>query len=652
MRSLTTLLFIFLSVSAFAQISLARYFDYDLLPEANFTEYKKIPIVWNFDGKTQREFNAGLTALEEERYEQAIVSFDEAIALTPSLWISYYYRGLCLKITGKLDQALADLKFAYEKSGGKYEIAYEIGEIFQHKEELSSALKYFDEAKDLAPNEVEGYYGIANVAFLNFDADKAVRFYKKCMDVNPNFPNAYLKAGLLRLFVNRRENKAFEYFDKAIEVAPNFQEGLFWRGLINIEFNNIDKALVDWNKLIQLNPQKPFYTLIRGYLHIELNDFERAFTDLKNAVIAMEVDENAFEFGSKAKATSKRIDLQASSHYLMRNIFGLSDEAASPMKKAYCLIVKAKYEEAIKDLDRSLALEPSAAGYLLKATTLEYLEKHDSSLLYLDKTLKLDNDIFEAHKKRAIYRSSLRDWRGATTDFMAMERLQPESIITYKLRGQLKSAFNDHYGCIIDLTRYLKSDSFNIDIIKLRAHSQFQVGNYKGYKEDYTTLVKLDTLELDHRQGLYVAHMLLKDTASAEAVLIESAKRFPTKAFPILQQMELLLWRKEWNKALFYYSLYTDKVIFKDDQQRSEALYLKGLAHLGRGESALALESFEKSIEAGKLGNFVNLDAHYERGRLNLKAGKRKQTKSDFKILKANNYAKDKELIETVLNSD
>lgn len=652
MRLPSLLLFFLVSTSSLAQISLARYFDYDLLPKADFNDYKKVPVTWNFDGKTQREFNAGLTALEEERYVQAIASFDEAIKLTPSLWISYYYRGVCLKITGKLDDALTDLNFAQEKSGGKYEIAYEIGEVFQRKRQLSKALKHFESARDLAPNEVEGYYGIANVAFLNFDTDKAVRFYKKCMDVNPNFPDAYLKAGLLRLFVNRRENKAFEYLDKAIEVAPNFQDGLFWRGLINIEFNNIDKALVDWNKLIQLNPQRPLYTMIRGYLYIELDDFERAFTDLKNAVIAMEIDENEFEFGSQGKATNKRIDLQASSHYLMRNIFGLSDEASSPLKKAYCLIIKTKYEEAMSNLNQSLAIEPSAAGYLLKATTFEYLEKHDSSLVYLDKTLKLDNDIFEAHKKRAIYRSSIRDWRGATADFMAMERLQPESIITYKLRGQLKSAFNDHYGCIIDLTRYLKSDSFNTDIIKLRAHAQFQVGNYKGYKEDYTTLVNLDTIELEYRQGLFIANMLLKDTVSAESVLIEAAKRFPTQAFPILQQMELFLWRKEWGKALFTYSLYLQKVPFKNAQQRSEALYLKGLAHLGRSEEELAFEAFDKSIEEGKVGNFVNLDSHYERGRLNLKAGKRKQTKSDFKILKANDYAKDKELIETVLNSD
>lgn len=652
MRTLSFIaVFIFISIASHAQVSIARYFNYDLFPTADFADYKEVPIVWNFDGKTQREFNSGLTALKEERYVQAIASFDEAIKLSPDLWISYYHRGICHKITRKVDQAISDLEFADKRSGGRYEVAYELGEIYQWRYDFTKALKYYEKVRDLAPNEVEGYFGIANIAFLNRDAEKAVRFYKKCIDVNPKFPEAYLKAGLLRLFVNRRENKAFEYLDKAIEVDPNFQQGLFWRGLINIEFGNVDKALTDWTKLIQLNPQHHLYTMVRGYLYIELNDFDRAFTDLKNSILAMNVDENDFELGSK-KTANVQIDLHASSHYLMRNIFGLSDEAAAPLRKAYCLIIKGKYDDALIELSKSISLEPSASAFLLKSITYEYTEKHDSSLLYLDKTLKVDNDIFEAHKKRAIYRSSIRDWRGANADFMAMEKIQPQSIITYKLRGQLKSLLNDHYGCIIDLTRYLKTDSFNTEIIKLRANSQYQVGNYKGYKEDYALLIKVDSSKLDYHQGLFLANLLLKDTASAETVLKQSEKLFPREAFPILQQMEIYLWKKQWGKALFSYSLFTDKIPFKSPQQRSEALYLKGLAHLGRDEHELALDSFNQSIAEGKLSNFTNLDAHYERGKLCLKVGKKKQTKTDFKILRANNYQKDKDLIETVLSSD
>ena len=40
---------------------------------------------------------------------------------------------------------------------------------------FTKALKYYEKVRDLAPNEVEGYFGIANIAFLNRDAEKAVR---------------------------------------------------------------------------------------------------------------------------------------------------------------------------------------------------------------------------------------------------------------------------------------------------------------------------------------------------------------------------------------------------------------------------------------------------------------------------------------------
>jgi tetratricopeptide (TPR) repeat protein len=651
MRSIPTLLLLIsISFSAVAQVSMAKYFDYNLLPRADFQNYKEIPIQWNFDGKTQREFNSGLTALKEERHVQAIASFDEAVKLSPELWITYFYRGICLKILGRYEDALKDLEFARKNSGGRFEVSYEIGEIFQHQRAYSKALDSFEEARILAPDSVEGYYGIANIAFLNTDTEKAVRFYKKCMDVNPMFPDAYLKAGLLRLFINRRENKAFEYFDKAIEVSPDFQDGLFWRGLINIEFNRIDKAMLDWNKLIQLNPHKPLYTLVRGYLYIELDDYDKAFTDLKNSVLAFNIDETKFEFTEKS-VSNKQIDLYAASNYLMRNIYGLTDEAAAPMRKAYCLIVKDEYKEALSNLDKSLKFEPSASAFLLKAITFEYLQQHDSSLFYLEKTLAIDNDIFEAHKKRAIYRSAVMDWRGATADFMAMQRIQPESMITFKLRGQLKAALNDHYGAIIDLTRYLKSDSFNVDILRLRANANLQVKNYKLYREDYKTLVELDTAELEYHQGYYIASMLLNDTLTAEEGLRKCAQKLPFATFPILQMMEIHLWRKNWAKALESYSTF-ENIPLKGAQNRSEGLYLKGLAHLGLNEIDLAFEAFDKSISEGKVASYVNLDAYYERGKLFLKVGKTKQAKSDFKVLKNNNFEKDQDLIEQVLKAD
>ena len=72
------------------------------------------------------------------------------------------------------------------------------------------------------------------------------------------------------------------------------------------------------------------------------------------------------------------------------------------------------------------------------------------ALTYYDKALTLDDDIFDAHKKRSVYRIELKDWRGANRDFEDMFRLQPKSPVTYRLRGFARSHEGNYKGAIDD----------------------------------------------------------------------------------------------------------------------------------------------------------------------------------------------------------
>jgi tetratricopeptide (TPR) repeat protein len=646
MRSvlLLTCMALFLEVSA--QINYSNYFQSRYLPTVDVEEYRDVVFQWNFEGKLQTLVNSGITELSEKNYPRAIAILSDAIEKEPSLWVSYYYRGICHKILRNWDEAIQDFKISNTRSGNHPEILIELGEIYQIRGELELAQKQYEKAKNIAPQDVESFYGLGNISFLKMEKNKAARFYSRCVEINPHYANAYVRLALLKLSDDRKAAEAFPLFEKALGANPRCQEALFWRALLYAELNQPEKSIADWDILIQTNPGNTFFVLLRGFLYIELKNFDKAFIDLKNALLHSEVDENNFSFGQTV--LNKRIDLQSAAAYLMRNVFGLDDAAANSLKIGFCRILANDYSPAINDLRTSIGHQPSASAYWLKALAHEYLHQHDSAHASYDKTLILDNDLFDAHKKRAIYRFDRKEWKGAYIDFMHMERLQPESIITYRLRGLLKHSQKDFYGAIVDLTKYLKTDSTNTEILKIRAQAEVEVHSYKLARSDYEKLIVLEPNDNFHYEQLYHIHLLLEDTVRAFEELEKYNQKFAIQSFAHLRKMELYIAQKKWDQALTAFEGYK-KIPFYESVMGSYPCYLVGLilSRQNRDEEALAMLS--RSIEKGIQRDSLVLDALYERGKIYLKIGKTKKGINDFKELKAQGYEGNEEFINSVL---
>lgn len=650
MRSLFVILgLLFLSDKIIAQINFSNYFQSQYKPTVNLHDYLDASFKWDFDGKMQTLVNSGITELSEKRYAKAIAALTEAINTQPKFWLSYYYRGVAYKVSGNFAKATDDFQSASILSAGRAEISIELGEIFQHRRQLEEAQKEYNKAKDFNSLNAEAYYGLGNIAFLKLEKNRASRLYNQCLEANPKFAGAYTMLGLLKLSDNRKAEESLTLFDKALEVDQHCQEALFWRALTYLELDQTEKSIESWNTLIRINPDNNFFILLRGFLYNELKNYDKAFIDFKNSLLNTEVDENNFNLGQTV--LNKKIDLQSAAVYLMRNVFGLEDEVATPLKMGFCHILASDLPQAIHDLKVSIQHQPTASAHWLKALSHEYLQQYDSSYVDYDKTLKLDNDIFDAHKKRAIYRSDRKDWKGAVRDFMDMERLQPESIVTWRLRGQLKYNQKDYYGSLLDFTRYLKKDSFNIEVLNTRAQAHMQVKNYTHARNDYRKIITLDSSQTEPREQFYYLSLMLNDTTSAWNALEQYGLDFRGRTFTFLRKAEILIARKQWVNAQEITIAYRKNIFFTDPIADVYMTFLEGRIFAGRDQTKEAIQSFSKAIKKGTEHDYRILEAWYERGFLYWKTGELKKAVKDFEVLKTEGYQSNLDFINTVLDS-
>lgn len=119
------------------------------------------------------------------------------------------------------------------------------------------------------------------------DYTEAIKWYQKA--AHQNYANiqlplasAYAKRGVLEQSKGDLDG-AMADFNKAIEIKPDFTETYTVRGLVKQYKGDLDGAIADYNKAIELNPYFVIAYYCRGLLNYDSHKFIGALTDFRKS---------------------------------------------------------------------------------------------------------------------------------------------------------------------------------------------------------------------------------------------------------------------------------------------------------------------------------------------------------------------------------
>lgn len=533
--------------SAFAQNSFIQVLAGYFTPMPEIENFQHIKFEWNIPGNVQVIMNEGLTNLDNENQVLAINNFTQVITKTPDFWPAYYYRAISYRLTGQFKDALSDLEQCNKLHPNNAEVIFSIGETNHILGNLNAADDKFNIAIKLKPNFAEAYYGLGNIYFIKGNVRLANKNYDRCAELNPKFTLGYLMQGFIKIGTGKTSD-AVAIIEKGLSIDSLESKFLLLRAFIYLDQNKLDVALKDLTKFVTVNPQNHFFLILRGYIHLELQDFDRSYNDFRKAILTTETDKNKYLTGESQ--LDRRMDIEAAAQYAVRFSYGLKEEALIHFKKGFCYFLTDRYKLAIEHFSNASKVESSATIYYLKAVTFEHSDHHDSAFVYYDKALKLDNEIFDAHKKRGIYRHELKDWKGAYADFNEMIKQQPLVYGTYRLRGLIKYNLKDYYGALLDFTQYLKADSTNAEIFTSRASCRNKIKDFKGSNDDYRTTMKLDSTKRYLYLKIAENFLCMNDTTWALSVLDTMSVNFPNDMDIRLKRIAIFIAQRRWDNAL------------------------------------------------------------------------------------------------------
>jgi len=233
----------------------------------------------------------GLSYYYLKQYGEAIRRYSKALEIDPSFKLAYVNRGVAYHYHTLYDYAIADYNKAIELDPC-YQWPYlNRGLAYFAQEQYTQAINDFNKALELDPNNTSALQNkqlaYANRGYLKKnklnDTDGAIEDYTIALTLNPDDAIVLCNRGN-SLRDKGDINGALNDYNKTVELAPDWGRGYASRGyLLLYHMGEIEKALADFNIALTIDPEDAITYTNRGNAKVRMGDGEGAQADFAMA---------------------------------------------------------------------------------------------------------------------------------------------------------------------------------------------------------------------------------------------------------------------------------------------------------------------------------------------------------------------------------
>ncbi|HOZ29295.1 MAG TPA: tetratricopeptide repeat protein [Bacteroidales bacterium] len=229
--------------------------------------------------------------LETKNVEEAINDLEIALKVDTLRQEVYIKLSDLYLSDGKSEKAKNILTLCLHRFPFNVEARVGIAKLYLYVQMYSEAMKEILnlEANDL--QNADSYFVKALILNETEMFDDAIKALKKAIEYNPDHWEAY---NLLGIIYERLDNPlAMEYFKTAVRLFPENSEIRFNAGYVLQQFGEIEKAIDEYNKVIELDSMyyQAYFNL--GYLFV--NDVKDYKKSLEYFSAAIKCDSSAYK---------------------------------------------------------------------------------------------------------------------------------------------------------------------------------------------------------------------------------------------------------------------------------------------------------------------------------------------------------------------
>ncbi len=236
-------------------------------------------------GEPRRHFNRGTALLRQDRTEEAVAAFEQALALHPHYGEARYNLALALGRLGRVDAAIEAYRRVVEadRSAWSAKSHYNLALLLSGQDRLREARAALDAALRLRPDFVKARYNRALLLARMELTSEALDDYRKLLDLEPDHARARLKLGALLLREGDLE-AAREHLERAVADEPGSERAHHKLGLCLMKLGENERAAAALGRAVEIDPEYVEAHYNRGLARQRTKDLAGAAQSFRRAV--------------------------------------------------------------------------------------------------------------------------------------------------------------------------------------------------------------------------------------------------------------------------------------------------------------------------------------------------------------------------------
>lgn len=238
-------------------------------------------------------------------------------------------------------------------------------------------------------------------------------------------------------FQARKWGSSFALYDQAVKNYKDNWVALHYRGGANEDID-VNAALADYSKSIELDPDRFRPWFARGTLYLKLQKYNESIADMTRTLELNPKYDKAWVNRGNAYRDLNQNDLAIADYNEALKINSRFDKALNNRGAAY--LKKGMYNEALADFNRVLELDPGYVnGYINRAALYlnSNVQKYDLAIQDYDKALSLEPNNVQARYYRGVALRSLGRYEEALNEVDQAIALSPNTGLYHFTRAQI-----------------------------------------------------------------------------------------------------------------------------------------------------------------------------------------------------------------------
>ncbi len=262
-------------------------------------------------------YNQGRDFFEEHEWKKAVGCFNRALRFDPSFTDALFKRGEAYRQLGEEGKSIRDYTEVIDRDSSYFMAYYRRGKVYctRDKPRYDLAMRDFNKAVRLRPDDFRGYRGRANVNYRTGRYSKVIGDCSRSLRLEPNCAFLHVLRGMSYLLeersssddYNRELDRIADKFDGAVEsisrtARKNSTSTVVIRPLqvstdfrIPVDLGSAENqaakadrgatcsALEDFSKAILIEPDYSYAYWCRGNIYLENHLFDSAIVEFTQA---------------------------------------------------------------------------------------------------------------------------------------------------------------------------------------------------------------------------------------------------------------------------------------------------------------------------------------------------------------------------------